>query len=80
MKKDYQQLHLVQRMRKINAGHQLEVLSIIEDPVMFTAPWQFVRTYEFRPDIEIMEYPCGEEHRYLSGDHVLGQRLNWKAK
>jgi hypothetical protein len=56
-------LHVVERFRKINGGTQLENLITIEDPETFTRPWTTRRTYEWRPDIRLMEYVCEENNR-----------------
>jgi hypothetical protein len=64
------QLHVVERIRKINGGKELESLITITDPVMFTKPWTTKRTYEWRPDVRIMEYACEENNRNAPVDGV----------
>lgn len=57
------QLHVVERIRKIDGGKQLESLITITDPVMFTKPWTTKRLYKARPDVRVMEYVCEENNR-----------------
>lgn len=71
------ELHVVQRLTKINGGKQLEDIMTIEDPVIFTKPWQARLTYEWRPDAKIMEYVCGEPKRALIGDRAKAMPLRW---
>jgi hypothetical protein len=52
------QLHAVERYTKRPDG-KLDVLVTIEDPVMYTKPWQFKRTLEKRPGDDVKEYACG---------------------
>lgn len=62
------QLHVVEKLRKINGGRQLEALITIEDPVMFTRSWTTRLVYEWRPDVEVqLDWVCDEPHRNLSG-------------
>jgi hypothetical protein len=57
------ELHVVERIRKIEGGKALENLITISDPVMFTKPWTAKRIYRARPDVRIMEYVCEENNR-----------------
>ncbi len=57
------QLHVVERIRKIEDGHALENLVRIEDPEFFTQPWYMRDTYAWRPDLRIAEYSCEENNR-----------------
>jgi hypothetical protein len=52
--------HLTFRIRRINYGMpELEVVTMVNDPQMYTAPWSMVRTYAWRPDMtEFVEYNC----------------------
>lgn len=61
------QLRVTERYRKLNEGRDLEVVVTIQDPVIFTQPWDIRFTYERRQDILIQTYACGEPHRDLSG-------------
>jgi len=62
-----EQLHVVERIRKVEDGKRLEDLMTIEDPVYFTKPWQAVRLYDYRPDTDILEYVCEENNRNAPG-------------
>lgn len=64
------QLHVVERIRKIEGGRQLEDLITITDPVMFTAPWTTKRVFHWRPDVRVMEYACEENNRNAPLDGV----------
>jgi hypothetical protein len=57
------QLHVVEHIRKVDGGQQLESLITITDPVMFTKPWTTKRMYKWRPDVRLMEYACEENNR-----------------
>lgn len=67
-------LHVVQRLSKIDGGKKLEALMTIEDPAIFTKPWTARRTYAWRPDVKIMEYVCGEPKRVLPASST-GKRV-----
>lgn len=60
------------RVRRIGeAGDQLEIITTIDDPEMYTRPWSFRRTYVWRPDMELFyEYDC---ERQLGGEDALQQ-------
>ncbi len=64
------QLHVVERIRKIDGGAQLESLITITDPVMFTKPWTTKRLYKARPEVRVMEYVCEENNRNAPVDGV----------
>jgi hypothetical protein len=57
------QLHVVERIRKIEDGHALENLVRIEDPEFFKTPWYMRDTYAWRPDLRLAEYVCEENNR-----------------
>jgi hypothetical protein len=59
------QLHVIERIRKIEGGHALENLVRIEDPEYFTEPWYARITYAWRPDLRIAEYVCEENNRNM---------------
>jgi hypothetical protein len=59
------QLHVVERIRKIEDGHALENLIRIEDPEFFKQPWYARITYAWRPDLRISEYVCEENNRNM---------------
>ena len=73
------QLHVVTRLRKLSS-QQLEALITIEDPEFFSRAWTVRRSYELRPDVQLMEFVCGEAHRYLPGNRRMGVLLNGSAK
>ena len=56
-------LRVIERMRKINGGSQLEVTFTFEDPETFTRPWSSRIVFEWRPDVEIQEAVCEENNR-----------------
>lgn len=60
-------LHVVERIRKINGGKQLEDVVTIEDPVMYAKPWTVRFVFDHRPDVRMEEYVCGEPNRDVSG-------------
>ncbi len=64
------QLHVVERIRKIDGGAQLESLITITDPVMFTRPWTTKRVYKARPEVRVMEYVCEENNRNAPVDGI----------
>ncbi len=57
------QLHVIERIRKIEDGHAVENLVRIEDPEFFKEPWFMRDTYAWRPDLRIAEYSCEENNR-----------------
>jgi len=59
------QLHVVERIRKIEDGHALENVVRLEDPDYFTQPWYARITYAWRPDLRIAEYICEENNRNM---------------
>ena len=58
-----EQLQVVERMRKINGGKELEVVITVTDPVTLTEPYSYTRTYKWRPDVRPAEYVCEENNR-----------------
>ena len=59
-------LRTEERYRMIG-DNELEVVVRIEDPGVFTEPFEARYVYDKRPDIRIMDYNCGEPHRDISG-------------
>jgi hypothetical protein len=53
-------LHVVERFRR-PSRESLTVDFRFEDPKTFTRPWSASRTYELRPDLEILEHVSCEE-------------------
>lgn len=73
------QLHVVTHIRRLSHD-QLEIVSTVEDPAFFSRPFDVRHTYEWRPDVTLLEYVCSEEHRVLSGQRSQGVLLKWVAK
>jgi hypothetical protein len=65
---------VTQRIRR--ASHEtLEVDLLFDDPKAYTKPWAAKKTYQLRPDWEILEYIICESEvheRYIK--EVLGSR------
>ena len=60
-------LKVLQKIRKINGGKQLEVVATVDDPEIFTKPWSVRFVYDRRDDIEVdTSWICGEPHRDVS--------------
>lgn len=59
-------LHIVERIRLINGGKQLEDVVTIEDPAMFTKSWQVRYVFDRRTDVRMEEFVCGEANRDVS--------------
>lgn len=61
------QLHIVERIRTIDAGRGLEALLTITDPVIYREPWTVRLNYRARPDITLRtDWVCGAPHRDIS--------------
>jgi hypothetical protein len=61
------QLHVTERIRRINGGKTLEEVATVEDPVMFTRAWNARFVYDLHPEVRIdTAYVCGEKHRDIS--------------
>ncbi|EIZ79117.1 hypothetical protein WSK_2304 [Novosphingobium sp. Rr 2-17] len=56
---------LVDRIRKVDNGKNkpyLEIVTTVDDPMYYTAPWTIVRTYSWQPDFAVFkEYNCEEQ-------------------
>jgi hypothetical protein len=57
------QLHVVERYRKIDGGAKLELVMTVEDPVTLEHPYSYRRIYHWRPDVRPQEYICEENNR-----------------
>ena len=57
------QLHLVERLRVVADGQVLEDEMTITDPVMYTSPLVIKHYWQKRPDVEVLEYFCGDAPR-----------------
>lgn len=60
------EMHVTERLRRINGGKQLEDIVSIEDPKNYTKPWTARFVYDFHPGLRLEAYVCGEAHRDLS--------------
>jgi hypothetical protein len=60
------EMHVTERLRKINGGRQLEDVATIQDPKNYTKPWSARFVYDFHPELRLEAYVCGEAHRDLS--------------
>jgi hypothetical protein len=59
-------LRITERMTKLS-DDQMEVIVTIEDPEIFTEPWDTRFVFEQRDDIAHLDFwVCGEEHRDVS--------------
>ncbi|PNG24391.1 hypothetical protein [Methylocella silvestris] len=64
---------LVFRIRKIYDGKRMEILTTVDDPKNYTAPWTFVRTIAWRPDKNVLdEYNCELQVSNNVGADVYG--------
>ncbi len=58
-------------------GPELEIATTIDDPEMFHAPWTYVHTYAWRPDMEVFEeYDCEAQ----AASAAQGQALKTKEQ
>jgi hypothetical protein len=57
------QLHLVERLRLVANGEVLEDEMTITDPRNYTEPMVVKHYWQRRPDIDVLEYVCGERPR-----------------
>jgi hypothetical protein len=64
------QLHVVERLRRIEGGRTLEDVVKIEDPKVFSAPVYKRIVYNLKPTWTLMEYVCQEGNR----DDAFNQR------
>jgi hypothetical protein len=65
---------VVQRIRRINDGKQLEVVATVTDPDIFTKPWSTRFVYDRRDDIQVKtDWICGEPstHRDVSSVQMV---------
>lgn len=57
------QLHLVERLRLVADGEILEDEMTITDPKTYTSPIVVKHYWQRRPDVEVLEYYCGDAPR-----------------
>jgi hypothetical protein len=60
------EMHVTERLRKLNGGKQLEDIVTVEDAKDYTRPWSARFVYDYHPEIRLQDYVCGEPHRDLS--------------
>lgn len=54
--------HLTRRIRKLEDGKSLEVITIVNDPQMYATPWSFARTFAWAPNAWMLgEYNCEQQ-------------------
>jgi hypothetical protein len=68
-----EQLHLVERLRLVADGEILEDEMTITDPKHYTRPIVVKHYWQRRPDIEVLEYVCGERPRASDQLYVAGE-------
>jgi len=51
-------MKLVERLRLINGGKQLEDTMTFTDPAYYSAPWSTRVVYDSKPGVELKEYNC----------------------
>lgn len=54
---------VTERLRKIEGGKEMELLITVADPALYREPWTAREIWDWRPDIRLMEYVCGENNR-----------------
>ncbi len=59
-----EQMHLVERIRKIGDGKQIEDVFTITDPKYYTRSWTARRVYDWHPEERVQEYVCEESQRH----------------
>ena len=53
---------ITRRIRKIENGQALEIITTVDDPKFYTKPWSFARTFAWRPDSwRVREYNCEQQ-------------------
>jgi hypothetical protein len=59
------------RLRKVDDNQALEIITTVDDPSMYTAPWSFANRLVWRPDRFLGEYNC-ELQLENGGEAALG--------
>jgi hypothetical protein len=52
---------LTVRIRKIDGGRELEIITTVQDAAYYTSPWSFARRMTWRPDRYLGEYNCEQQ-------------------
>jgi len=60
------EMHITERVRRINGGKQLEDVVTVRDPKYYTRPFTARFVYDYQPELRLQDYVCGEPHRDLS--------------
>jgi hypothetical protein len=60
------EMHVTERIRRINGGPQLEDMVMVDDPKYYTRPFGARFLYDYHPEIRLQDYVCGEPHRDIS--------------
>jgi hypothetical protein len=63
------QLHTIEKLNRSSLGI-IDYVITIDDPKVFTKPWDSVRKWFLHPDWEIMEYACEENNKDLQEGHI----------
>lgn len=63
------QLHTIERFQRTDLGHIAYEITI-DDPKTFTEKWKNIRTFNLRPDWQIMEYSCEENNKDFLEGHI----------
>jgi hypothetical protein len=64
------QLHMTQKLKFVDNNH-FEYETIIDDPVMYTKPWNNKRIYtRMKPGSELIEYSCEENNKDYTEGHI----------
>ena len=63
-------LHVTERFRRKDFGH-MDIQVTIDDPKAYTKPWTVTEPALLTPDVELMEFICGENNRDLQ--HLPGR-------
>jgi len=70
------EIRVVERLRKINGGKQIEDLITIDDPKAYTKPWTARVVFDWAPQIRFIEYICEENNRNpVDANGVVGTKL-----
>ena len=64
-----EKLHTIERFKRRDMGH-IDYTLTIDDPKVYTKPWDSVRIWTARPDWEIMEYSCEENNKDIKDGHI----------
>jgi len=73
-------LRLTERFRRA-AQDTLEIGFLFDDPKAFTKPWEAKKTYQLKPDWEILENIgyCEDRFRYTYGKKIFKGTVDWQS-